>query len=781
MRQSRLKEESRPMSKSVEVKDPVCGMNVAAGSAAANVEHDGQNYFFCSESCSNKFRANPRAFLDKPDTPSVDASAMTAEYTCPMHPEVNQIGPGSCPICGMSLEPSDPLQAPDDSELRDMSRRFWVSAILSVPVFVTAMSDVLPASSLTTWFASSAAVWLQAVLTTPVIFWGAWPFLERGVASIKNRALNMFTLVSLGVLVAWAYSMVALLLPDLFPEGLRDSEGRVPVYFESASVIVALVLLGQVLELRARGQTGAAIRELLDLAPKFAVLIAADGSEKEVPIGDISTGQRLRVRPGEAIPVDSVVVDGESTVDESSITGESIPVKKSAGEKVIGSTINGSGSLVIEAERVGADTLISQIVRMVAQAQRSEAPIQRVADQVAAWFVPAVLLISVVTGLSWYFLSSSAPLAMAIVNSVAVLIIACPCALGLATPMSIMVATGKAARNGVLFRDARAIEAMQSVTKLAIDKTGTLTEGHPQVTAVAMASGHDENETLRLVASLERASEHPLAAAIVEQAKKRNLNLVEPEQFESVSGKGVQGTVEGRRVLAGNLSMLLDGGLDAADVDALIAPLLEAGLSLICVAVDGALVGAFGISDPIRISASTMLNRMQAEGIEVIVLTGDNEASARRVGKELGLKEIYASLLPGDKAEKVAALRESGEVVAVAGDGINDSPALARADVGIAMGTGSDIAIESAGVTILKGDLEGIHRALQISRATMRNVRENLFFAFVYNVLSIPLAAGVLYPFFGVTLSPMVAAAAMSLSSVSVILNALRLRRMELN
>ncbi len=763
-----------------QVKDPVCGMEFSISQAFSSSEFGGQIYHFCSQSCEARFTDKPEAFLgEKVDSPST-RGGKNVEYTCPMHPEVLQIGPGTCPKCGMSLDPVDPLEEGDDQELEEMTRRFWVSAALTIPVFVVAMAESLPFAWLRTWSTSTTSVWGQALLATPVIFWGALPFLQRGIASVKSRSLNMFTLVSLGVLVAWLYSIVALIAPNIFPETIRNTHGRVPVYFESAAVIVVLVLLGQIMELRARGQTGAAIRELLDLAPKFAILVGEDGVETEVPVSEIVIGQNLRVRPGEAIPVDGLVVDGESTVNEASITGESRPVKKRPGDQVIGSTINGSGAFVVKAERVGSETLLSQIVRMVAQAQRSEAPIQRISDKVAGWFVPAVLLIAATTAVAWYLFGGEASLAMAIANSVAVLIIACPCALGLATPMSIMVASGKAAKNGVLFRDAKSIEAMQTVTTLAIDKTGTLTVGEPQVTTISLADGQDEDLTLSLVASVERSSEHPLAAAIVDMAKERGLNLQTPELFEAVAGKGVRGVVQGKKVVVGNTKMIFDSGINPDDVTALIKPLLADGLSLVCVAIDDVFAGAFGITDPVRESAAGMLSQMKAEGIRVVVLTGDHEASATRVANHLGIDEVHAGLLPGDKAEKVAEFRDRGEIVAVAGDGVNDSPALARANVGIAMGSGSDVAIESAGVTILRGDLIGIYRALTISRQTMRNVRENLFFAFIYNVLSIPVAAGILYPVFGILLSPMVAAAAMSLSSVSVILNALRLRRMKL-
>ncbi len=768
------------MTSSDQVKDPVCGMEFPLSQAFSSSEFGGQSYHFCSQSCEARFTDNPEAFLGEKVAAPSHGGGKNVEYTCPMHPEVLQIGPGTCPKCGMSLDPVDPLEEGDDQELEEMTRRFWVSAVLTIPVFVVAMAESLPFAWLRTWSTSATSLWGQALLATPVIFWGAFPFLQRGIASVKSRSLNMFTLVSLGVLVAWLYSIVALIAPNIFPETIRNTHGRVPVYFESAAVIVVLVLLGQIMELRARGQTGAAIRELLDLAPKFAILVGEDGVEAEVAVSEIVIGQNLRVRPGEAIPVDGLVVDGESTVNEASITGESRPVKKRPGDQVIGSTINGSGAFVVKAERVGSETLLSQIVRMVAQAQRSEAPIQRISDKVAGWFVPAVLLIAAITAVAWYSLGGEAALAMAIANSVAVLIIACPCALGLATPMSIMVASGKAAKNGVLFRDAKSIEAMQTVTTLAIDKTGTLTVGEPQVTTISLADGHDEDLTLALVASVERSSEHPLAAAIVDMANERGLNLETPESFEAVAGKGVRGTVQGKKVVVGNTKMIFDSGIRPDDVNALIEPLLTDGLSLVCVAIDDVFAGAFGITDPVRESAAGMLSQMKAEGIRVVVLTGDHEASATRVAKHLGIDEVHAGLLPGDKAEKVAEFRNRGEIVAVAGDGVNDSPALARANVGIAMGSGSDVAIESAGVTILRGDLIGIYRALTISRQTMRNVRENLFFAFIYNVLSIPVAAGILYPIFGILLSPMVAAAAMSLSSVSVILNALRLRRMKL-
>ena len=710
----------------------------------------------------------------EPATPATGAT-----YTCPMHPEIVRDAPGSCPICGMALEPVMPSADGDDAELRDMSRRFRWSAVLSVPVFLVSMTDLVP--GLRGEGNRALLTWVQLALATPVVLWGGWPFFVRGWRSVVTRSLNMFTLIALGTGVAWLYSVIATLFPGIFPDSLRDAGGNVAVYFEAAAVIVTLVLLGQVLELRARGRTGAAIRALLDLAPATARRIGPDGSEQDVPLDAVVVGDRLRVRPGEKIPVDAVVVEGGSTVDESMITGESIPVAKTAGDKVIGGTINQTGTMVIEAEKVGADTLLSRIVQMVADAQRSRAPIQKLADVVAGWFVPAVVVISAVTFVVWWQFGPEPRLAHALVNAVAVLIIACPCALGLATPMSIMVATGKAASLGVLFKDAEAIETMRKVDTLVVDKTGTLTEGRPRLQQVATVDGGPgEDELLRLTASLERGSEHPLAEAIVAGAQERGLALSTPEEFASVTGKGITGTVDGRRVLIGSEKLLADAGLDTATLAAAADRSRREGRTVMLVAVDDRPAGLVGVADPVKETTEEAIQALHADGIRIVMLTGDSRTTAEAVAARLGIDEVTAEVLPDQKAEVVRRLQQEGHVVAMAGDGVNDAPALALAQVGIAMGTGTDVAMESAGVTLVKGDLRGIVRARLLSRATMRNIKQNLFWAFAYNGVGVPVAAGVLYPFFGLLLSPIIAAAAMSFSSVSVIANALRLRRIRI-
>jgi len=801
-------------------RDPICGMQVAADSPH-RLEHDGELWRFCSSVCLQKFRANPERYL-APDTQAEHSnagwsssgpeapqwtcpmhpdvrqagpgscpkcgmalersgpplSAGPVEYTCPMHPEVVRSEPGSCPICGMALEPRTPTAGDEDNaELRQMTRRFWVSAALSLPLLIIAMGPMIPGVSLE-WLASSTTLrWLEFALATPVVLWGGAPFFVRGWQSVINRSLNMFTLIALGVGVAYLYSLVATLAPGLFPDSFRDAHGGVGVYFEAAAVITTLVLLGQVMELRARSSTGAAIKELLGLAPRTARRVRDDGSEVDVPIEQVQPGDRLRIRPGEKVPVDGRVLEGASTVDESMVSGEPVPVRKTEGDTVVGATVNGSGTLVMEAERVGADTLLAQIVQMVAAAQRSRAPIQKLADTVAGWFVPTVIAVAALTFVVWAAFGPAPAMTYAIINAVAVLIIACPCALGLATPMSIMVATGKGAKAGVLFRNAEAIEVLRQVDTLVVDKTGTLTEGRPRLVAVEPEQGMDEAELVRLAASLERASEHPLAAAIVAGAEERGVRLDSVTEFEARTGKGVTGRVAGHQVALGNRALF-----DSLEIDlGALAKRAEArraeAQTVMFVAVDGRPAGLLGVADPIKDSTPEAIAALHAEGLRIVMLTGDSETTARAVAAKLGLDEVIAGVLPDQKAAQVKRLQDEGRTVAMAGDGINDAPALAQAQVGIAMGTGTDVAMESAGVTLVQGDLRGIVRARRLSRATMRNIRQNLFFAFVYNALGVPIAAGVLYPAFGLLLSPIIAAAAMSFSSVSVIANALRLNR----
>ncbi len=797
------------------IKDPVCGMTVDP-ETAPHYRHADKDYWFCCQGCLDKFSAAPAQYLNgrKPEPAPVIAGAI---YTCPMHLEVRQEGPGICPDCGMALEPEgipvlatkiqytclmhteviqdEPgdcpkcgmalesvavtLEEEEDPELVDMSRRFKISAVLSVPLITIAMGGAVGLSF--EGLASARTLgWLELLLATPVVLWGGWPFFVRGWQSLLSHNLNMFTLVGLGTGVAYGYSLVATLLPDLFPASFRDQHGEVAVYFEAAAVIVTLVLLGQVLELRARKRTGAAIRALLGLAPKTARRIGTDGSESDVPLDKVKTGDRLRVRPGEKVPVDGEVIEGNSAVDESMITGEPIPVAKVAGDQVIGATVNGTGSLVIVARHVGADTVLAQIVQMVATAQRSRAPIQKLADVVAGYFVPIVVLAAVITFVVWALLGPEPAMAYAIINAVAVLIIACPCALGLATPMSIMIATGKGATVGVLFKDAEAIEVMRKVDTLVVDKTGTLTEGKPRLVDVIATGAMEEIELLRLAASLERGSEHPLAEAIVEGALARDLKLAEVADFDSVTGKGVLGKVNGHAVALGNPAMLEQLGIDVGKLATQADVLRSEGHTVMFVTVDGAIAGLVGVADPVKETTPDAIAALRAAGVHIVMLTGDNETTARAVANQLGLDEIIAGVLPDQKAEVVKRLQAEGRTVAMAGDGINDAPALAQAHVGIAMGTGTDVAMESASVTLVKGDLRGILRARKLSRATMSNIRQNLVFAFLYNGLGVPVAAGVLYPVFGLLLSPIIAAAAMSLSSVSVISNALRLRRLRL-
>jgi Cu+-exporting ATPase len=761
------------------VKDPVCGMDVSPATAKAHHDWGGRTWHFCSTRCAEKFRAEPTRYAEPSTTPvepPAGAVAEAVEYTCPMHPEIVRPGPGSCPICGMALEPRVPTaEAGDDPELVDMRRRFWGSATLTVPLFAIAMGAMIPGDPVGHLVPAHLHNQVELALATPVVFWGAWPFFVRAWSSLVSRHLNMFTLIGLGVAVAYGYSLVATIAPGLFPMALRGHGGQVAVYFEAAAVIVTLVLLGQVLELRARSRTGAAIKALLGLAPKTARRMNDDG-EEDVPLETVQPGDRLRVRPGEKVPVDGTVLEGASSVDESMVTGEPIPVEKHPGDRVVGATVNGTGALVVRAERVGRETLLARIVAMVAEAQRSRAPIQRLADTVAGYFVPTVILVAVSTFAVWALWGPEPRLAYALVNAVAVLIIACPCALGLATPMSIMVAAGRGATAGVLFRNAEAIEVLRDVDTLVVDKTGTLTEGRPKLVTVEPSAAHDEVDLLRLAASLEQGSEHPLAAAIVAGAKERGIALAGAEGFVSVTGKGVTGRVDGRAVALGNRALMDDVGASVGENDARAEALRVEGQTVMFVAVDGVLAGLVGVADPVKDSAAEALRELRGEGLRVVMLTGDSRTTADAVARRLGIDEVVAEVLPEQKAETVKRLQSEGRRVAMAGDGINDAPALAQAHVGIAMGTGTDVAMESAGVTLVKGDLRGIVRARRLSRATMANIRQNLLFAFGYNALGVPVAAGVLYPFTGLLLSPMLAAAAMSLSSVSVIANALRLR-----
>ena len=707
------------------------------------------------------------------------ASAEGIIYTCPMHPQIRQPGPGNCPICGMALEPETPvIQEGPSAELLDMTRRFWIGLVLAIPVLFLEMGGHL--FDLHMLVSPRTSNWVQMVLATPVVLWAGWPFFERGWKSILSRHLNMFTLIAMGTGVAWAYSMVGTLVPDLFPKILRSEDGTVAVYFEAAAVITVLVLLGQVLELRAREQTGGAIRALLDLAPKTARRIRQDGTDEDVGLDAVSVGDRLRVRPGEQVPVDGVLLEGRSSVDESMITGESMPVTKQVGSKLIGGTMNQTGGFVMEAAKVGRDTMLSQIVRMVAEAQRSRAPIQRLADEVSGWFVPVVIGVAIIAFAVWMIMGPEPRFAHGLVAAVAVLIIACPCALGLATPMSIMVGVGRGARLGVLIKNAEALERFEKVDTLVVDKTGTLTEGRPKVTAIVPRKGFTETDLLRLAATLERSSEHPLALAIVNAASERSLPLGTAEDFDSPVGKGVTGMVEGKRLILGSHRIMGESGIDVTALTAKAEELRGEGATVIFMASDGQVAGLFAIADPVKATTPKALKSLVEEGVRVVMLTGDNRTTAQAVASRLGIQEVEAEVLPEDKSKIVARLRDEGKIVAMAGDGVNDAPALAAADVGIAMGTGTDVAIESAGVTLLKGDLEGIVRARQLSRATMANIRQNLFFAFIYNAAGVPIAAGALYPTFGLLLSPIIAAAAMALSSVSVIGNSLRLRSMEL-
>jgi len=820
--------------------DPVCGMTVDPATAKAKIEHAGTAYYFCCADCVQKFQASPEQYLkpkkpalvtlgapktmphsgpvtpgsknaldgvgdgelpesaayvcpmcpevreSKPGAcpgcgmalePEMPISQSRTEYTCPMHPEIVRREPGFCPICGMALEPRTiTVTEEENPELRDMTRRFWVSTALTLPLLAIAMADMLPGMQVQRVLGAGWLPWIELLLATPVVLWGGWPFFQRGWASVVNRSTNMFTLIAMGTGVAYAYSLIAVLIPGIFPASFRDMSGGPAVYFEAAAAIVTLVLLGQVLELRARSRTSAAIRALLDLAPRTARIIR-DSTEEDISLDRVHVGDRLRVRPGEKIPVDGVVVEGRSSVDESMITGESVPVEKNPGDRVIGATVNASGSFIMRGERVGTETLLAQIVRMVSQAQRSRAPIQRLADKIAGWFVPAVIAIAVVTFIAWASFGPQPRFAHAIVNAVAVLIIACPCALGLATPMAIMVGTGRGAHGGVLIKNAEALETLEKVDTLLIDKTGTLTEGKPRFIGVtSQKSGLSHEELLRLTASLERASEHPLAGTVITAANERHLRLSDVQQFESFPGKGVVGRVDGKQIAAGSWALMREQGIEQTAVGVLGG----VDAAMIFVAVDGHYAGSITLADPVKQSARGAITELKRQGLKLVMLTGDNRVVAETVARQLEINEFRAQVLPSDKSKIVQNYQQQGRIVAMAGDGINDAPALAQANVGIAMGTGTDVAIESAGVTLLKGDLSGIVRARKLSQATIKNIRQNLFFAFIYNSIGVPIAAGVLYPFFGILLSPILAAAAMSFSSVSVIANSLRLRNLKL-
>jgi P-type Cu+ transporter len=760
----------------ITVTDPVCGMKVDPAKTQHRHTHEGRAYFFCSAGCRSKFVADPAKYLRKDAAETAPAGPAGAIYTCPMHPQIRQVGPGTCPICGMALEPVGvTAEAAPNEELIDMTRRFWIGAALAVPLVILEMGSHFPALDLHRYISPQVSVWIQFLLATPVVLWAGWPFFVRGFASVRNRSLNMFSLIALGVGASYGYSLAGTFAPGLFPPSLRI-DGVVAVYFEPAAVITVLVLLGQVLELRARAQTGGAIRALLDLAPKTARRVLDDGTDEEISLEQVRIGDRLRVRPGDSIPVDGVVVEGKSAVDESMVTGESMPVEKDKDARVIGGTINGTGSLVMRAEKIGADTMLARIVQMVADAQRSRAPIQRLADIVSAWFVPAVILAAVVAFIAWMIWGPPPAFAYALVAAVSVLIIACPCALGLATPMSIMVGVGKGATAGVLIKNAEALERFEKIDTLVVDKTGTLTEGKPRVVAVLPAKDFDESTVLSLGASLERSSEHPLAAAILASAKERGLELKAVADFRSITGKGVGGAVDGRKVAIGNAKLLQDLGITTAALERRADEARRDGATAMLVAIDGKPAGIIAVADPIKATTPAALASLKADGIRIVMLTGDNRTTAQAVASQLGITDIEAEVLPEQKNAIVRRLHSEGRTVAMAGDGVNDAPALAEADVGVAMGTGTDVAMQSAGVTLLKGDLAGIARARALSRATMHNIRQNLVLAFVYNVLGIPLAAGVLYPAFGLLLSPIIAAAAMSFSSVSVIGNSLRLR-----
>jgi Cu+-exporting ATPase len=762
--------------------DPVCGMKVDPYAKGPRAEHGGHTYYFCSEGCRGKFAAEPQRYLDKKGEP--EPLPQGTLYTCPMHPEIVKEGPGHCPICGMALEP---MGVPPEHEhgghpeLVDFTRRLWVAVPLSLALVILDMSAHAFGVDLLPFLSPKAEQWLALVIAVPAVLWCGWPFFVRGFESVRSGWLNMFTLIALGTGAAFLYSLVATVAPGLFPEAMRDAHGLIPTYFEAAAVIVALVLLGQVLELRAREKTGGAIRALLDLAPKTALRVLKDGKTETVPLAEVKVGDVLRVRPGDKVPIDGTVIEGRSAVDESMLTGEPIPVEKAAGDRVTGGTLNGRGSFDMRVDRTGAETTLAQVVEMVAAAQRSRAPIQALADTVSGYFVPAVVLVAVLAFIAWFFFGPSPQLAYALVAAVTVLIIACPCALGLATPISIMVATGRGAQGGVLVRNAAALERLASVNTLIADKTGTLTEGKPALTGVETASGFKSDEVLRLAASLEAGSEHPLAAAILRGADQRNLKTAKVEGFEAVTGQGVKGRVDGRLAGLGNARLMQSFGIDMAPLAKLAEERRKQGETVMFLGVEGKLVGLVAVADPIKPTAAEAIAKLHALGLKIIMATGDNETTAKAVAAKLGIDDIKAGLRPEDKLTLIDGLQLQGRVVAMAGDGINDAPALAKADVGIAMGTGADVAMESAGLTLLKGDLRGVVRGVNLARATMHNIKQNLFFAFVYNALGVPIAAGVLYPFFGILLSPIIAAAAMSLSSVSVVGNALRLRNINLD
>jgi Cu+-exporting ATPase len=813
-----MTEDQHNLAASTEVVDPICGMTISPEDAVGTHAHRGITYHFCNSACLEKFKADPDRYLTPAIGESPSGNREQAEYTCPMDPEVRQIGPGtcpkcgmalepatfappvtkiqytcpmhpeivrdepgSCPICGMALEPREITTEEVNPELIDMTRRFWASVALTAPILALMISEMLPGKPLQTFIRPKALLWVQFAFATPVVLWCGWPFFVRGWNSIVNRSLNMFSLIALGTGTAYLYSLAATLLPGLFPESFRDLHtGVLAVYFEPAAVIVTLVLLGQVLELRARSQTSSAIRSLLGLAPKTARVLQQDGREVDLALDEVQVGMLLRIRPGEKIPADGVVLEGTSTIDESMLTGEPVPVEKTGGSKVTGATVNGTGTLVIRAERVGADTVLSQIVRMVGEAQRTRAPIQRLADVVAGWFVPAVIFVAVVTFAIWAIFGPEPRMAHALVNAVAVLIIACPCALGLATPMSIMVGTGRGATAGVLIRNAEALEMLEKVNTLVVDKTGTLTEGKPKLVTVVTAEHREERDLLRLAASLERASEHPLAQAIIAGAEERGVSLTGASAFQSLTGKGVTGTVDGRRVAIGNPRVFEELGIDIQKLAGRADDLRREGQTVIFVAIDGRAAGLLGVADPIKASTPEAIRLLRKAGLRIVMLTGDSRATAQAVARKLGMDDVEAEVLPAEKSEAIKRLQAEGRTVAMAGDGVNDAPALAQADVGIAMGTGTDVAMESAAITLVKGDLRALVRARRLSQATMTNIRQNLFFAFVYNAIGVPIAAGILYPLFGMLLSPMIASAAMTFSSVSVIANALRLREVKL-
>ncbi len=762
------------------VTDPVCGMKVVRAEAKNTIEHNGATVYFCSTGCKAKFEADPEKYADGP--PVAEPMPEGTIYTCPMHPEIEQVGPGECPICGMALEPKGVPTGEEgpNPELVDFRRRFWVSVVLTIPLLLLTMPTYAGFNQIRDFFGEQPSLWIEMALSTPVILWAGWPFFVRGAKSFMTMNLNMFSLISMGVGAAFIFSVVALFVPEIFPDGFRNADGSVGVYFEAAAVIVTLVLLGQVMELSARERTGSAIRALLDLAAKTARVIRPDGTEEGIALEDVVVGDRLRIRPGEKVPVDGVVIEGRSSIDESMISGEPIPIEKVAGDKVTGATINGTGALVMEARRVGADTMLSQIVEMVANAQRSRAPIQKFADTVAGKFVPAVIGIAIIAFISWSIWGPDPAYAYALVSAVAVLIIACPCALGLATPMSIMTATGRGAQAGVLIKNAEALERFAKVDTLIVDKTGTLTQGKPMLVAVLPEEGFDEDNVLRLAASLERGSEHPLAESIVRGAEERGVKLADAEDFEAVTGMGVKGVVDGKSVALGNARMVKEMGLSTGSLSQTANSRRDEGETVMFIMLEGKIAGLVSVADPVKESTPDAIRALHEVGFRVIMATGDNERTAKAVAGRLGIDEIRADVMPEDKARIIKELQDQGRKVAMAGDGVNDAPALAQADVGIAMGTGADVAIESAGFTLVSGNLDGIVRARKLSVATMRNIKQNLFFALIYNAAGVPIAAGILYPFLGTLISPIFAAAAMSFSSVSVIANALRLRSVKI-